>query len=31
VLLLGRGQAVFSGSAQQWQEQEGLRRQWLDL
>ncbi|MBM3362259.1 MAG: ABC transporter ATP-binding protein [Betaproteobacteria bacterium] len=31
VLLLGRGRAVFSGSVQQWQGQDALRRQWLDL
>jgi branched-chain amino acid transport system ATP-binding protein len=31
VLVLGRGQVVFSGSPAQLQAQEALRRQWLDL
>lgn len=31
VMVLGRGQVVFSGTAQQLQAQEGLRRQWLEI
>jgi branched-chain amino acid transport system ATP-binding protein len=31
VMVLGRGQVVFSGTAQQLQAQEALRRQWLEI